>query len=79
MQSYSNGPGHMTNMAYMVKTYKNQADGLETWYVAYNRQDLPIFRLSSWVDLDLFTVRANMILCSFIWQNATSEVIWETG
>ena len=47
MQSYSNGPGHMTNMASMPiygKTYKNQADGLETWYVAYGTQELPIFK-----------------------------------
>ena len=47
---YSNGPGHMTNMAAMPMYGKNlknnllrnqRADDLESWYVASGTQVLP--------------------------------------
>ena len=48
----------------MVKTLKNLllqkqlTDDLETWYVALSMQVLPrLFKLRSWVDLDLFYVK----------------------
>ena len=61
----SNGPGHIWPIwppcSYMVKTVKNlllwnqEADDLETWFVASGARVLPsLFKWWHWIDPDLF-------------------------
>ena len=67
----------------MVKTLKNlllqkqYAADLETWYVALSMQVLPrLFKLSPWVDLDLFYVKVKFGYIGFCMGESENYFFW---
>ena len=87
MKIYSNGPGHMTNMAAMPiygKNYKKVFSGTEwpmTLNVGIQHRVLKYYQVCSNDNpgLTYFTVRSNLVPYAFIWENGKtmdfSEVI----
>ena len=70
---------------YIVKTLKSlllrnqKANDFETWYAASGTWVIPnLFKWWSWVDLDLFYARSNLVPYAFVWQKGKTMDFSET-
>ena len=85
MKVFSNGPGHMTNMAAMpiyvtnLKTHllwNQKADDIESWYAASGTRVLPNY--APWVTLTYFMARSNLVPYAFVWEKGKTMNFSET-
>ena len=80
---YSNGPGHMTNMAAMPiygKNLKNlflwnkKVSDDEYWYAALGTRVLPsLFNGDTGMTLTYFTARSNLVPYAFVWEKGKTN------